>query len=116
MPDLNANGLNVGAIGNLSFSPNNTGKDRQYKVLAEVFQIISEKEMLVEMYGKIVSVEGKSTVGMVDDQKFHLSGAYHVTGTKKYETAAGGSNTVFVIRPFENDKLIELVKHLQEAK
>lgn len=115
MPDLIVGDLKVGKVGNLNYGSGVVG-GTPYRIRTEVFQIISEKEMFVKMFGKIVSLEGKSTVGMVDDEVFYLSGTYHVTGTKKYETAAGGSNTVFVIRPFENDKFIELVKHLQDAK
>jgi hypothetical protein len=44
-------------------------------------------------------VRGVRTDGVTDGKAFPLDGAFCVTGTDTYITAAGGSKTVFVLEP-----------------
>lgn len=44
-------------------------------------------------------VTGVPTAGRVDGSPVELSGVFHVSGTRTYETADGASATVFVLEP-----------------
>jgi len=47
----------------------------------------------------IVWIKGYNTEGLVDGKRFKPLYPFKVTNTKTYETAIGGSNTVFVLEP-----------------
>jgi hypothetical protein len=53
-----------------------------------------------------------NTQGIANDTKIKLDDVYHVTGTKQYKTAIGGSNTVFVVEMFDAGGVIEKAKSL----
>lgn len=84
----------------------------------KVQQVVDENNMLVEweiVHDTRWSVGGQRggnffisnettwikqpTAGLVDGKPIQLSGAYKVTGTKKYRTTDGGGKTVFVLEP-----------------
>jgi len=55
-------------------------------------------------YGTIIKLVGADLNNAVDDQKYVGSGAFKSTGTETYETAVGGSNTVFVLERVKDAK------------
>ena len=48
----------------------------------------------------VLWTKGIPTDGLVDGKKIQLDGVYRVTRTRTYDTAAGGTSTVFVLEPF----------------
>jgi hypothetical protein len=69
--------------------------DRTRPFLPRLNQVVDERNMLV--YGSNIWVEGVSTDGLTDtgNSNVNLSGIiFLVAGTKRYETALGGSRTV----------------------
>jgi hypothetical protein len=83
-----------------------------------VSQIIDAKTMRAELVDPRVGVNkrinvmvrGMSTSGMVDDQTFACETVFEVTGTETYNTAIGGTQTVFVLKPLDTDPIVELIQ------
>jgi hypothetical protein len=83
-----------------------------------VSQIIDAKTMRAELVDPRVGVNkrinvmvrGMSTSGMVDDQTFACDTVFEVTGTETYNTAIGGTQTVFVLKPLDTDPIVELIQ------
>jgi hypothetical protein len=83
-----------------------------------VSQIIDTKTMRAELVDPRVGVNkrinvmvrGMSTSGMVDDQTFACDTVFEVTGTETYNTAIGGTQTVFVLKPLDTDPIVELIQ------
>jgi hypothetical protein len=64
-------------------------------------QVIDRRNMLVNIYGVNFWVV-MDTSGFVDDQDVAINcRAAAIIGTKTYETAIGGTRTVFVLKPFD---------------
>lgn len=91
-----------------------------YKAKYKVAQVISANEMLVSV-GSTHSDVGESkftlklcvsTKGAVDGQEIKgvPPGVFIVTGTETYRTAIGGSNTVWVLKPFDIEEAAAVLK------
>jgi len=78
----------------------------------KIFQVIDDMNALVmaNIVGntpanwKIVWLSGIKTDGMVDDEFASVSDLLEVVGTKKYESK-GGLKTVFILKPFDIERL-----------
>jgi hypothetical protein len=83
-----------------------------------VLQIIDSKTMRAELRDPRVGtnkninvmVRGLPTSGMVDNQAFACETVFEVTGTETYNTAIGGTQTVFVLKPLDTDPIVELIQ------
>jgi hypothetical protein len=72
-----------------------------------VFQVIDHTNMIVTTDGKsLYWVKGVDTTKFVDGEEIEFYRAMRVSGTTRYNTVGGASETVFVIEPFgaANDK------------
>lgn len=111
-----------GQIGRMSdrykFPENDFG---WYAAEYKVSQVISANEMLVAVGSEGYREVGPnqfilkfcvSTKGLVDEKELKdgLPGVFVVTGTETYKTAIGGSNTVWVLKPFDIKKAAELLQ------
>lgn len=93
---------------------------------AKVIQVIDDKNMIVRIlftvqgvklvgaqggvggaavpdfktYEKLFWAKGFDTAGLADDSLFSLDGVLEVSGTKMYETVGGGTETLFILEPF----------------
>lgn len=78
--------------------------DRFFSV---VVQIVDEENMLLayrnvgDRSGPTVWIRGVSTTGYADGKGIKLNQIFHVTGTKKYNTAVGATKTVYLFEPFD---------------
>lgn len=61
-------------------------------------------------------LKGKSTSGMRDGGNFTLNGPYYISGNQTYVTVAGGSNTVFVLQPFDIEPYRERFTRKDEVR
>jgi len=85
---------------------------------AEVQQILDENRMFIttRLYGRRSSLmllcRGVSTKELADDTAIDLAQLMEVTGTYRYTTVTGGSNTVYVVEPatIGQDKLDALYR------
>lgn len=83
-----------------------------------ILQIIDEKTMRAELRDPRIEVNRNirvmvknfSTSGMVDDQTVDCDTVFEVTGTETYQTAVGGTQTVFVLKPLDLKPILELVE------
>lgn len=50
-------------------------------------------------------MRGVSTEGITDDSGYEPKGLFEVTGTESYTTVSGAKKTVFVLRPFDIERL-----------
>jgi hypothetical protein len=83
-----------------------------------VLQIIDSKTMRAELRDPRVGINKNINVmvrdlptsGMVDDQAFACETVFEVTGTETYNTAIGGTQTVFVLKPLDTDPIVELIQ------
>ena len=66
---------------------------------SEVFQVLGNNSILVNMGGTIVKVDNISTTNVVTGTPLELSQSFVVTSQYTYPTVDGGSNTVFVLMP-----------------
>jgi len=73
-------------------------------------QIIDENQMLVQWSSDPPFLVKVPTKGLVDDRTFPLYGFFVVSGTRKYETVVGGTNTVFVLEQVDLEWLRAEVK------
>jgi hypothetical protein len=96
--------LEVGKIGKLEY-PNYVVGTTPSVINANVLQIFSESDMLVRVFGQTIWITRYSTSGLVTDKSINLKGFFEIIGTKTYESALGGSNTVFVLKHLKIDDL-----------
>ena len=96
--------LEVGKIGKLEYPSNVVGTTLGV-IEAEVLQILSESDMRVRVFGQTIWVTEYNTSGLVTDKSINLKGFFEIIGTKTYESALGGSNTVFVLKHLKTDDL-----------
>ena len=106
-PKIWVHNIKVGRFGTLVDPSVYLGPGRSVSHWFNVFNIVNENEMLVQMYDQNVWVRGIPTTGLVDGKRVSLDRVFEVTGMKRYPTAIGGSTTVFVIEPFEPPSLSE---------
>ena len=68
-----------------------------------VQQVVDEQSLMAGIEGTAVTVwfEGIDTSTVVDGRTVDLAGAWLVTGTRQYETVAGGLRTVYVAEPID---------------
>lgn len=71
----------------------------------KVFQILDQDSLLCRHAGRVFWIEAP-TGELVDGTLLHLNEVLEVTGTQRYTTVAGGSNTVYRLEKFD----IELAK------
>jgi hypothetical protein len=57
-----------------------------------------------------VMVYGVDTTGWIDGQAFDCELVFEITGTETYDTANGGSQTVFILKPIDTAPILELLK------
>ena len=88
--------LGVGKIGKLEYPSNVVGTTPNV-INAKVLQILSERDMLVNVFGQTVWVTGYVTSGLVTDKHINLKGFFEITGTRTYDTTIG-TNTIFVLQ------------------
>ena len=113
IPDLMVDKLDVDTIGRVKYPSNVVNIADPYQIKLEVVQVISDKEMLVKIFGQLMWMSGYSTATIVDGKKFNFSGVYYISGTKKYETLTG-QRTVLVIQPVSLDNIEQAVKYLRQ--
>jgi hypothetical protein len=112
IPTLESGDLKVGSIGRLTVIEGWRVNTFKYWPLYEplevkVLQVVDKENMLVQLVnymidkGKEVYWVQRDTNGIVDDQKITLDQVYEVTGTTTYQTAFGGSKTVFQLAPYQ---------------
>lgn len=65
----------------------------------KVFQVVSKDKMICKFGDDLFFLKGVSTKGIVDDSSYTFEGCFYVSGTEKYDTAIGGSKTIFVVEP-----------------
>lgn len=95
--------------------PFTLGEVGRFPARIPVVQVIDETSMLCEILNAIVMVEGISTRGIADDTVVDLKPVVQVTDTVTYDTASGGTNTVFVLRPFDTAPVIRLLRERRAA-
>lgn len=99
----------IGIIGPI-YRSSPTSMTYLYDVHFLVMNVIDEDEMLIRArtlsgvsdFSEPVLIRGISTVGITTDAKVDLRGKFfEVVETWTYATAIGGTNTVFVLEPFD---------------
>jgi SLA1 homology domain 1, SHD1 len=84
-------------------------------VSLNVLQVLGPDSMLVSVgWGTErmnILVENRSTEGVVDGQPIPIPEVFAVTGTKTYETADGGSKTVFTLSPVTGKSTVRTDSH-----
>jgi hypothetical protein len=81
----------------------------------DVNEIIDDQSMLI--YDWRLWVEGVDTTGIADDNNVDLAGQYfEVRGTKKYETAIGGSRTVLHLAKIDLTKALAAAEQLRSLQ
>lgn len=129
LPTLAIGNLNVGDIGKLPevvenyeyvFSAGESvALPRHTTFSYHIRQVIDDGNALVEqrrydhearlLGTRLIWLAGP-TSGLTDGAPLKISESYQVTGTRQYETAAGSSNTVYVLKPVDVQPLIEQAK------
>lgn len=129
IPTLAIGNLNVGDIGKLPevvenyeyvFSAGESvALPRHTTFSYHIRQVIDDGNALVEqrrydhearlLGTRLIWLVGP-TSGLADGAPLKISESYQVTGTRQYETAAGSSNTVYVLKPVDVQPLIEQAK------
>lgn len=102
IPKLDADSIAVGNMGLLIY-PQNVVNRAGKPCEATIEQIIDGETALIKAYGQLFWLQIK-TSGMVDGKAIVLDFPVDVTGTKKYATAGGSSNTVFILKRFDVPK------------
>jgi hypothetical protein len=69
----------------------------------KVFQVLTKTRALIQIDGIIFLVNGMSFEGIANDSGFWPKTPLIATGTATYKTAAGASNTVIQLEPFNPD-------------
>lgn len=92
--------LKVGMFG--AISHNRYWPDEVVPV--EVFQVVDERNALVKFWNDLVWVSGLPTTDLVDGKTIVLKPVFKVTGTKRYQSAGGGSNTVYLLELFDTTR------------
>lgn len=90
--------LQVGQIGRFILSPRPNIRVRQ--VLGPEEALVAYQRIDGKTYPMFL-LRGFSTAGWADDTEVKFTRVGEVTGTHSYETAGGGTNTVFVVEPFD---------------
>ncbi len=85
--------ISTGKLGFLCFPENWILESNRF----QVFQVVDANNMLLTIDEKIYWIKGVSTQNVVNDSKVTLNQLFYVNGTKRYSTALGGSNTIFVL-------------------
>lgn len=93
--------LEVGKIGKLEYPSNVVGITSGI-IDARILQILSERDMLVSVFGQTVWVTGYATSGLVTDKHINLKGFFEITGTRTYDTTIG-TNTVFLLQQISEE-------------
>jgi len=94
--------LKVGQIGGIAY-------------LVDIFQVIDKRNMLIKASDTVIWLQGFDTAGLVDDGRIKLTELLEVVGTRTYE-AAIGTNTIFVVEPFDDTELKQHLAALAAAK
>lgn len=97
-----------------------------FRGVVNVFQVLGKDKMLLRLYYvesggvKVVGnvaipkpetkeylmmMKGVDTAGIADGTGYEPKGLFEVIGTEMYETAIGGTSTVFVVAPFDMKRL-----------
>ncbi len=115
--------LEVGQVGILQPQYIPKEEKQSYSWYIDVIQIINDQEMIVERrepqetgfrpHETTLWLKGFSTTTLTDKSFFHPEQIYQVTGTKRYTTVIGGSNTILLIEPFRFTR--EDLKAVQKA-
>lgn len=92
--------------GDMQYGPPRGGDIGRIPGVAKVVQVIDETTMLANVYflgETTVWLRGIDTAGVADGQELRIGNkiVFHVSGTKKYETALGASRTVHVVEPID---------------
>jgi len=112
VPEITLDQLAVGGIGRFEYPSYCTESGNV--VQFEVQQVIDEKQMLVRAFGKLIWIQGLSTNGIVDNQHIVLDNIFCINETKTYETAIGGTKTVFVAEPFDVTPYLQEIEEMKE--
>jgi hypothetical protein len=94
--------LDKAGVGDIGFFTNGNPNE---PATVGVFQVLDETSVLCKHRGRIFWLE-TPTEKLVDDSLLHLNDVLEVAGTQRYDTVAGGTNTVFRLERFD----IELAK------
>jgi hypothetical protein len=94
--------LDKAGVGDIGFFTN--GNPNEPATVA-VFQVLDENSLLCKHRGRVFWLE-TPTEKLIDDSLLYLNDVLEVAGTQRYDTAAGGTNTVFRLERFD----IELAK------
>lgn len=81
----------------------------------EVFQVLGQAEMLLRTGQRITCVRGVPTKGVVDGARVKIEPRLRVTSTTTYPTIVGGTNTVFVLEPFDMTEFNRWLPQLQKT-
>jgi hypothetical protein len=88
---------------------------------ATAIQVVDSTNLIVSYRNKLLWITKHPTKGVVDDSILPLPGMWKITSTKRYNTAIGGSKTVFMAEPFsepfiEYRPLIEFLRAARESE
>jgi hypothetical protein len=104
--------LDVGSVGRFRKwrGDHDTIDDLERLLPLRVLQVVDENNALVEWSKRgdrdttVIWLKGFSTKNIADGKVLTISSPVKVTGTKRYTTPLGASNTVMLIEPFEVSK------------
>lgn len=85
-------------------SPIKVGNAGFFRAQQKVQQVVSDRQMLIIINDQTVWIDGVSTAGLTDDSYISFDDPFYISGTKSYETAIGGTKTVFVAEPIKAAK------------
>jgi hypothetical protein len=100
------NELKKGQVGFLG-----DGRD-PYKVT--VFQVLSDNRALVKVLGETVLVLNLNTSELVDGKEMTTPLIVEVEGSQRYNTVAGGSNTVMAARALSLQEMQDVIAYAKE--
>ena len=87
-----------------------------YKIIQVLKDAVLLRVIAADRDFLLIYLEGISTKGLVTDRMLRMRGKlFHVAGTKTYETVAGGTNTVFVLRMLDEDKITDYLEKNKPA-
>lgn len=96
------------------FATGNTGCIDRWET--EVQQVVDEKNAILRVDKSMLWLEDFDTSDLADGQKVRLLGFVKITGTKSYETVAGSSKTLFVVKFLNEQESAEFQKKIDEMK
>ena len=68
------------------------------------------------MTEETVFLQGVDLSNAVDGKRFQLEWIMKITGTKTYGTAAGGTNTVYVLEPLDEETHKKILERIEARK